>query len=79
MPQRKGWTQEDLAIKLQFSGWDTSRESVARLQNQGRRVPDLELFLLARILGVKADDLFPRKSEESRSELCGLLILPRLR
>jgi len=58
--ERKGWTQEDLAIKLQLSGWDTSRESVTRLENQGRRVPDLELFLLARILGVKADDLFPR-------------------
>jgi transcriptional regulator with XRE-family HTH domain len=57
---RKGWTQNQLALKLQLLGWDTSRESVTRLESQSRRVPDLELFLVARILGVKADDLFPR-------------------
>jgi transcriptional regulator with XRE-family HTH domain len=67
--KRKGWTQEDLAIKLQLSGWDTSRESVTRLENQGRRVPDLELFLLARILGVKADDMFPRNLRGRIKEL----------
>ena len=58
----KGWTQNQLALKLQLFGWDTSRESVTRLENQSRRVPDLELFVVARILGVKADDLFPQIS-----------------
>jgi transcriptional regulator with XRE-family HTH domain len=57
---RKGWTQDRLAVKLQLYGWDTSRESVTRLENQDRRVPDLELYVLARILGVKADELLPR-------------------
>jgi transcriptional regulator with XRE-family HTH domain len=56
----KGWSQNQLALKLQLFGWDTSRESVTRLENQSRRVPDLELFVVAKILGVKADDLFPR-------------------
>jgi transcriptional regulator with XRE-family HTH domain len=56
----KGWTQGQLALKLQLAGWDTSRESVTRLEKQSRRVPDLELFLIAKALGVKADDLFPR-------------------
>jgi len=56
----KGWTQNQLALKLQLFGWDTSRESVTRLENQSRRVPDLEMFVVAKILGVKADDLFPR-------------------
>ena len=56
---RKQWTQSDLAAKLQLAGWDTSRESVAKLENQRRRVPDLELFLVARVLGVKADNLIP--------------------
>ena len=56
----KGWTQDRLAVKLQLFGWDISREAVTRLENQGRRVPDLELFVLAKVLGVKADDLFPR-------------------
>jgi transcriptional regulator with XRE-family HTH domain len=58
--QRKGWTQNDFAVKLQLFGWDTSRESVTSLENQQRRVPDLELFILARILGVKMEHLIPR-------------------
>ncbi|MDE3100208.1 MAG: helix-turn-helix transcriptional regulator [Verrucomicrobiota bacterium] len=58
--QRKGWTQNDFAVKLQLFGWDTSRESVTSLENQQRRVPDLELFIIARVLGVKMENLFPR-------------------
>jgi len=58
--EQKGWTQGEFAAKLQLEGWDTSRESVTRLETQDRRVPDLELFILARILGVRIDDLFPR-------------------
>ena len=67
--ERKGWTQNQLALKLQLFGWDTSRESVTRLENQSRRVPDLEMFVIARILGVKADDLFPRNLRGKIKEL----------
>jgi len=65
----KGWTQNQLALKLQLFGWDTSRESVTRLENQSRRVPDLELFVVAKILGVKADELFPRNLRGKVKEL----------
>ena len=30
--QQKGWTQNQLALKLQLYGWDTSRESVTSLR-----------------------------------------------
>ncbi len=56
---KKGWTQEILAVKLQLQGWDVSRESVAKLEAQFRRVPDCELLFLAKVLGVKLTDLFP--------------------
>jgi hypothetical protein len=49
----KGWTQNQLALQLQLFGWDTRRESVTRLENQSRRVPDLELFVVAKILASK--------------------------
>ena len=65
----KGWTQNELARKLQLFGLDTSQESVTRLENQSRRVPDLELFVVAKILGVKADDLFPRNLRSKVKEL----------
>jgi len=57
---QKGWTQDRLAVKLQLAGWDMSRNAVTTLENQQRRVPDLELLVIARVLGVKTDDLFPR-------------------
>jgi DNA-binding XRE family transcriptional regulator len=58
--EQQGWTQGQLAVKLQLFGWDTSRVSVTKLENQERRVPDLELFVLAKVLGITTDDLFPR-------------------
>jgi transcriptional regulator with XRE-family HTH domain len=63
--EHKGWTQDDLAVKVQLFGWDTSRLSVTRLENQERRVPDVELFVFAKVLGVSADDLFPRNLRET--------------
>ncbi len=66
---QKGWTQAQVASKLQLLGWDTSRESVTRLETQSRRVVDLELFAVARVLGVKADDLFPRGMRGRMKEL----------
>jgi len=54
---------------LQLFGWDTSRESVASLENQRRRVPDLELFVLAKILGIRLDDLFPRQLKAKIKDL----------
>jgi transcriptional regulator with XRE-family HTH domain len=56
---RKGWTQYDLSAKLQLFGWDVSRESLAKLETEQRRVPDGELYILAKVLGARTDDLFP--------------------
>jgi transcriptional regulator with XRE-family HTH domain len=56
---RKGWTQGNLSAKLQVFGWDVSRESLAKLETQQRRVPDGELFILAKIFGTTTDELFP--------------------
>ena len=67
--ERKGWTQDRLATRLQLYGWDTSRESVTRLENQRRRVADLEGFLIAKVLGVKSDDLLARSLRTKLREL----------
>jgi len=58
---KKDWTQDALAAKLQVEGWDVSRESLAKLEAQFRRVPDCELLFLAKVLAVKITDLFPAK------------------
>jgi transcriptional regulator with XRE-family HTH domain len=56
----RGWSQEKLAAKLQLRGWNITRDSIASLELQRRRVPDCELLFLARTFGVKTDDLFPK-------------------
>jgi transcriptional regulator with XRE-family HTH domain len=58
--ERKGWNQNQLTVKLQLAGWDTSQGSLSRLENGERRVPDLELFVLANVLDAKFEDLFPK-------------------
>src|SRR4051794_23857500 len=57
---RVDWTQETLAAKLQVEGWDVSRESLAKLESQFRRVPDCELLFLAKVFGVDVRALFPK-------------------
>ncbi|MBI1178784.1 helix-turn-helix domain-containing protein [bacterium] len=57
---KKGWSQAELATKLQLRGWSVSRDSLANLELQRRRVPDCELLFLAKALGVGLDDLFPK-------------------
>jgi transcriptional regulator with XRE-family HTH domain len=56
---RKGWTQEILAEKLQLAGWDISRTSLAKLEAQLRWVSDVELLFLSRVLRVDIADLYP--------------------
>lgn len=58
--RKKGWSQETLATKLQLRGWNIGRDSLASLELQRRRVPDCEMLYLARVLGVRLEDLFPK-------------------
>jgi transcriptional regulator with XRE-family HTH domain len=57
---KKGWSPATLATKLQLRGRSISRDSLANLESQRRRVPDCELLFLARALEVRLDDLFPK-------------------
>jgi transcriptional regulator with XRE-family HTH domain len=57
---KRGWSQAELAAKLQLRGWSISRDSVASLESQRRRVPDCELLFLTRVLEITLDDLFPK-------------------
>jgi len=57
---KKGWSQQALATKLQLRGWNISRDSLANLELQRRRVPDCELLFLTKVLGVLFEDLFPK-------------------
>lgn len=58
---KRGWSQAAMATKCQLSGWDVSRDTIANVELRRRWVPDFEVVLLARVLGVAASDLLPKR------------------
>lgn len=56
-----GMSQPDLAARCQRLGWDVSREVLAQIESQFRRVTDWELVVLAKALAVSIEELIPPK------------------
>lgn len=52
-------TQPQLVAKCNVLGWDLSRETLAKIESQVRKVADFELLCLSRCLGVPIDALVP--------------------
>ena len=50
--EAEGLTQAELAARLQLSGWDISRETLAKVESQVRCVTDRELVRFAEALEV---------------------------
>ena len=53
----KGWSQEKLANKCQLSGWDASRDVIARIELRNRLVTDWEIIALAKALSCEPAEL----------------------
>jgi transcriptional regulator with XRE-family HTH domain len=53
--ESKGWSQEDLARRLQLAGWDVDRSLIARIELRTRCLTDVELLTIARCLKVGLD------------------------
>jgi len=58
---QKGLSQTQLAALFQRQGWDMSREVLAQLETQRRRVADFEAAFIARCLKVPVAELLPTK------------------
>jgi transcriptional regulator with XRE-family HTH domain len=56
-----GLSQEALAARLQLAGWDITRAGLSKIEARLRRVNDVELLVLARVLKVTETDLFPKR------------------
>ena len=53
----RGLSQPKLAEVLQRKGWDISRDTVAKIEDQRRWVSDFEVIFLAEALKVSVSDL----------------------
>ena len=58
---RMGWSQEELAAKLQLAGLQLGRMAVSRIETGKRVVPDFELPILAEVLRVSTDWLLGKE------------------
>ncbi len=54
----RGMSQQGLSNKLELMGVYICRGSVSRVEDQSRTVTDIELFALAKALGVTIEELF---------------------
>lgn len=52
---KKHLSQSDLAARLQVEGIVIERDSISRIENGSRFVPDYELPLFAKVLGVSVE------------------------
>jgi len=53
-----GWTQEQFVAKCNLIEWNISRSTAAKIESKVRRVTDIEVLILAKVLKVKVDILF---------------------
>ena len=56
-------SQTKLVLRCQLSGFDLSRESLAKVEGGWRVVSDVEVLLLADALGVPFSSLFPTQEK----------------
>jgi len=54
---RRGWSQADLATKLQLQGLDMRRSAVGKIEARIRVVPDYELYVILRVIGYSYEEL----------------------
>lgn len=55
----KDLTQQQLAAKCEVLGCSISRSTLAKIEAQIRRISDVELYTISRVLGVEMEDIFP--------------------
>lgn len=57
--EKAGISQDAFSGHCQLAGWDISRSTLAQIESRIRFVSDEELMILAALLGVSTDALYP--------------------
>ena len=58
--KERNMSQQALSNKLELEGVYVCRGSVSRIEDRSRTVTDIELYAIAKVLGVTVNDLFER-------------------
>lgn len=62
--KNKKMSQRELSIKLELMGVYVCRGSISRIEDGSRTVTDIEIYALAKSLGVSINDLFSKINEK---------------
>ena len=60
----KSMSQQTLSNKLEMMAIYICRGSISRIEDKQRTVTDIELYGIAKVLGVAISDLFEKRAEE---------------
>ncbi len=63
--KERGISQKDFISKMQTLGCDINPTSYSKLEGQIRIATDKEIYVIAQILNVSVDDLFPPEEIEN--------------
>ncbi len=61
--KRKHMSQQTLSNKLELLGVYVCRGSVSRIEDKSRTVTDIELYGIAKVLGVGIEELFETEND----------------
>ena len=56
---RLGWSQSDLAVRLQLAGWDIDRSQVSKIESRLVHISDFQQLYFTRVFKVSLNELFP--------------------
>ena len=56
---RLGWSQSDLAVRLQLAGWDIDRSQLSKIECRLVHVSDFQQLYFVRVFKVTYNDLLP--------------------
>ncbi|MBR2384709.1 MAG: helix-turn-helix transcriptional regulator [Clostridia bacterium] len=56
--KERGIKQKDFVAKMQLLGCDINPSSFSKLEGQIRSATDIEIYAIAKILGIKMEELF---------------------
>ena len=61
----QGISQQRLAALCSLAGYEITRSTLAKIEAEIRAVTDVELYVVAKALRLKVDELFPPSFEKS--------------
>ena len=66
---RRGWTQDAFADKLQFAGWyNATRSTVSKIEDGSLRIDLVQLYCIATALGIRPGDLLAEVNWREQAE-----------